>query len=265
VTALASGAAAIVRRDLQVFLSYRARPLTQVLTAFFGLTLFYYLSRLVRVGAFDSPDAYYGFAVAGLIALQLVNALLATPPAAARQELVAGTFERMVVSPLGPVAGLAASLAFPFLFALAVSLAMLAFAAVAFGLDVHWHTLPLAAPLALLAGLSFAPFALVVLALVVVMKQALAGATFAVAGIALIAGLYFPVELLPAWAEWAAHAQPFTPAVELLRWSVTGAAEPGWDDLAKVVAFAAALLPAALLLLSAAIRRARRRGTIVEW
>ncbi len=41
---------AIMRRDLHVYLSYRTRLVSQVLTAVFSLTLFYYVSRLVHPG-----------------------------------------------------------------------------------------------------------------------------------------------------------------------------------------------------------------------
>ena len=40
---------AVLRRDLHVYLSYRTRLVSQVLTALFSLTLFYYVSQLVHV------------------------------------------------------------------------------------------------------------------------------------------------------------------------------------------------------------------------
>src|SRR5713101_8652429 len=97
------GGIAVVRRDLQIRMSYRVSFVTQWLAGFFSLTLFYYVSRLVRVRPFQSPDAYYAFAVVGLIILQMLNSTLHGPPGVLRHEMVAGTFERIVVSPLGPV------------------------------------------------------------------------------------------------------------------------------------------------------------------
>ena len=47
----------------------------------------------------------------------LVTSLSALP-ARVRQELVAGTFERIVLSPFGPVAGITAAVLFPMLLAL---------------------------------------------------------------------------------------------------------------------------------------------------
>lgn len=258
---------AIVRRDFKLALSYRLRFFTQLLSGFFSLTLFYYLSRLVQVEVFESPDAYYAFVVVGLVILQVLNSTLATPPGAMRQELVAGTFERMVLSPFGPVGGAISMLIFPFLYALIMAIAMLGFASLAFGLEVQWTTVPLVVPIAVLGALSFAPFGILMLAMVLVVKQVAAGTTWIIAGISLIAGLYFPVSLLPDWVEWMSEVQPFTPTVELMRHLLVGTPliDPAWLNLARMVGFAAVLLPGAIWVLRKAIRKSRRKGTIIEY
>jgi ABC-2 type transport system permease protein len=263
----AEAALAVLRRDLQVFVSYRLRLITQFLSVFFSLTLFYYLSRLVRVEAFPTPDAYYAFAVIGLIILSVLNSTLGTPPALVRQELVAGTFERIALSPFGPVGGLLSMLAFPFVYALFSAVVMLGFAALAFGMDVHWSTAALAIPLGALGALSFLPFGVLLLAVTLVAKQALSGTTWVIAGISLIAGLYFPVALLPDWIEWASEVQPFTPATELLRHVLvdTPLTDPAWESVLKVIGFTVVLLPFALFVLRKALAVGRRRGTIIEF
>jgi ABC-2 type transport system permease protein len=265
--AYADAAAAVVIRDFKIFASYRTRFAAQLLAAFFSLTLFYYISRLVHVGQFRTQDAYYAFAVVGLVILQVLNSTLQTPPMSLRQELVAGTFERMVLSPFGPVAGVTSMLVFPVLYAMVTALVMLTFAGAVFGVPITWSTAPLAIPVAVAATLSFAPFGLLLLAIVLVAKQAIGGATWVVAGISLIAGLYFPVSLLPNWIEWASNVQPFTPAVDLMRHLLVGTPlrDPAWLDAVKLVGFALALLPLATLAVNAAVQASRRRGTIIEY
>lgn len=265
---LAAGAAlGVLHRDLLIFVSYRLRFLAIMLSSFFSLTLFYYLSRLLEVSSFESPDAYYAFAVVGLVVLQIMNSTLSTPPTLVRQELVAGTFERMVVSPFGPVRSLISMLLFPLASALVTALVMLAFAGVVFGLELRWETALLALPLGALGALAFAPFGILLLAIVIVAKQTAGGATWLVAGMSLLAGLYFPVALLPDWIQWASEVQPFTPATELLRNVLVGTplSEPVMVSLAKVAGFAAVLLPAASWLLARAVRVSRKRGTIIEY
>jgi ABC-2 type transport system permease protein len=258
---------AVVKRDFKMMLSYRLRLGTTLLSVFFSLTLFYYISRLVKVPQFETHDEYYTFALIGLVILQVINSTLQTPPTNLRQELVAGTFERILLSPFGPVGGVIAMLIFPFLFTLVVAACMLVFAATVFSAPIEWATAPLALPVAALAALSFAPFGLFFLAGILIVKQAFAGATWVVAGISLVAGLYFPTSLLPGWIEWVSEVQPFTPAVELLRHLLVGTplANSAWLDVLKLVGFAAVLMPIAAWLVGRAVHTSRRRGTIIEY
>jgi ABC-2 type transport system permease protein len=270
VTAVAQSAAAagaIFKRDLLMFMSYRSRMFTTLFTTAVSLTLFYYISRLVSSDAVGTPDEYYAFVVVGLIIFGVLTSTLVTPVGTLRAELQAGTFERMVLSPFGAVRSIASLLIFPLVLSLTTGLISLAYAGIVFGLDLHWPTVPLALPVAALGALAFAPFGLAMAAAVVVFKQTNAGATLLITAITLLAGVYFPVELLPNWIQWASEVQPFTPAVDLLRHLLvdTPLKESAAVELGKLVGFALLTMPLALLLLRAAIGRARRRGTIIEY
>lgn len=262
-----SAALAVLRRDLTIFASYRLRLVAQATATLFSLVVFYYVSRLVRVEFFSSPDEYFAFVVVGLVILGVLTSTLGSAPASMRQELVAGTFERLIVSPFGAVAGVLSMMLFPFLYALLNGLVTLLMAGVVFDLPVRWSTAGLALPVAFLGLLSFAPFAVAIAAGVLVFKQFSSASSFIVAGISIAAGLYFPVALLPAWIEWTAEVQPFTPAADLLRHVLVGTPlrEPAWLEVAKLVGFAAVLFPASVLLLRAAVETGRRRGTVIEY
>jgi ABC-2 type transport system permease protein len=257
----------IIRRDLAVFLSYRLRFAAQIASTLFTLVLFYYFSKLVRVSAFPSPQDYFAFAVVGLVIFGVLTATLAAAPAMLRQELVAGTFERLLVSPFGAVAGVLAMLIFPFAYAIVQGIVTLALAAAIFGLPLEWPSAALAVPVAALGVLAFLPFGIVIAAAVVVLKQAMAAGSFLVAGISVVAGLYFPVALLPGWIEWASDVQPFTPAVQLLRYLLVGTPlqSSPWVDVAKLALFAAALVPPSVWLLHRCVQVGRRRATITEY
>jgi ABC-2 type transport system permease protein len=265
--AYASAALEVLRRDFLVFISYRARLLSQILAIFLTLALFYYISRLVTVSSFGSPDAYFAFVVVGLVIFRVLMSTFGAASVGIRQELVAGTFERTVVSPFGPVAGIASLLLFPLALAVMLSAAMLALATLIFGVQLEWSSLPLSIPLGLLATLAFAPFALVLAAGVLLFKQAAAGTGFLLTGIALISGFYFPVELLPGWISWMSEVQPFTPAVELLRHVLVGTPleDPALLSVAKLAGFAAVFLPLSFWILAKAIQLGRRHATIIEY
>jgi ABC-2 type transport system permease protein len=258
---------AVLKRDFLVASSYRVRFLTGLVGGFANIVIFYYISRLVRLENSFSPDEYFAFVTIGVLIFTVVTATLTTPHMALRQELVAGTFERLLLAPGGTVASIVSLLLFPALYALLTVMAMLAFAAVVFGVDLRWSTVPLGVPLALLAIVAFAPFGILLQASVVIGKKAPPGANYLILVISLISGLYFPVALLPEWVRWMSEVQPFTPAADLLRWSLAGQplADSAWLNVARLVGFAAVMVPIAIAVMAAMLRHSRRRGTILEF
>jgi len=266
-TAALAAAGAIFTRDWKVFSSYRTRLVSTFISTTVGVTVFYYVSRLVSGSAFPTPDDYFGYVVVGIVILEVLTSTFTAPIATLRAELMTGTFERMVVSPFGPVASIASMILFPLTLGVAVGMVTLGVAAVLFELHMHWATVPLAIPVAALAALAFATFGLLLAAAVVTFKQTNAGAAFIVTGLSLVAGLYFPVSLLPDWIEWASNVQPFTPAVDLLRHVLVDTPMRGSVAVAllKLAGFAAVVLPLSLLVLRTAVDRSRRKGTITEY
>ena len=258
---------AIVRRDVLLFLSYRFRVFSQLATVFFSISLFYYLSRMVHVTTFSSSDEYFGYAVVGIAILDVIGASLAGLAPAIRQELVAGTFERLLLSPAGAVTSTVAMLAFPMLVALTSGTIAITFGLVVFGLPLHWSTAAFAIPVAPLAAIAFAPFAIVIAGAVIAVKQAGRAAGFVVSGLSLIGGFFFPVALLPWWIRWMSEIQPFTPSLNLLRHFLIGTplVETAWISLVKLIGFAGVLMPVSIWFLSASVRWAQRRGTIIEY
>lgn len=259
--------AGIVRRDAAMFWSYKLRVITQSFSLLFGLTLFYYVSRLVGNRAFDSPDHYFAFVAVGLVILTVLTATVTGLPMAVRQELVAGTFERFLVSPTGGALGVFGMLLFPMISAVGLSAMQLCLAAVVFSVDIQWSTAPLALAVAALGVLSFAPFALLMAAGVIVVKQVSGGVVFVTTGMAFVGGFFFPVALLPGSIKWLSEVQPFTPALELLRHYLidTPLTDPALQSALKIAGFAAVLLPASFAILAVAVELCRRRGTLTEY
>jgi ABC-type multidrug transport system permease subunit len=181
--------------------------------------------------------------------------------------MVAGTFERLVVSPFGAVGAILAMLAFPVGQALVVAAVTVGFAGLAFGMPIAWPDILLSPLAAALGALAFAPFGVLTLATMLVVKQTLAAVSILITALSIAAGVYFPVDLLPQWIQWVSEVQPFTPALDLLRHMVTATSTTGsaWADVGKLVAFTAVLGPVSLWALLRALARSRQRGTITEY
>jgi ABC-2 type transport system permease protein len=265
---LTSGAAflAVMRRDLHVYLSYRTRLVSQILTALFSLTLFYYVSRLVHVNGFGSHSTYFGFVVVGISLVSVMYSCFSIPELV-RQELLVGTFDRLLLSPFGAIRSVIAMTLFPMMYSFVLATITLGLGCAIFGLGLHWSTVPLAIPVMLLVLLAFLPFGVLFASLTVVIKQGNVGTSWVIALLSIVGGLYFPVSLLPDWLQTLAKLQPFTAATDILRHLLVNSSlgESPQTSLLKLVGFAAVLLPGSMLVLSSAIRFGQRRGTIIEY
>jgi len=257
---------AVLRRDARIFASYRLRPVSVAISPLVAIATFHFISKLVSVPEFPTPAAYFGFVVIGIALSGVLAAVVSGPQDILRQEMVAGTFDRLVVAPAGPICALVGMLIFPALLALVTATLALLYAVVIFGLRLNWPNALLGVPVAAAGILAFASIGLVLQAVVLVVKQAQAGVAWLLAAIALLSGFYFPTSLLPDWLRWTSEVQPFSPTLDLLRYVLVDS--PLDDPLAllllRIVAFTVVTVPVALYAQVLALRITSRTGGIVE-
>lgn len=256
---------ATARRDAAIFASYRLRLPSQILAMLFTLTMFFYIAKLVRPDAVGPHGAYYAFAVVGIVIMSVLTSALTTGDVV-RMELMQGNFERTLVSPLGPVAGVVAVATFPIAYAMLFAGTTLTLAVGVFGIPLHPLGIPAALGVASLGAVAFACIGLLFVAALLAFKSVM-GVTWAIAGLSLLGGAYFPTRLFPGWLRWTSEVQPFTPTVDLLRHLLVGtrSLQPVWLELAKLGGFTVALIPVSSAVLWYAVRFSRRRGTIIEF
>lgn len=256
---------ATVKRDAAVFASYRFRFVSQLLAMLLTMTMFYYIAKLVRPGVVGPQDRYFAYVVVGIVSLSVLTAALNTTQLV-RMELLTGTFERMVISPVGPVGGIIALAAFPILYAIALAGAMLLAAAGIFGFPIHINGIPAALAVSGLAAVAFTCIGLLFVASLLASKSA-TGAAWAIAGLSILGGVYFPLKLFPGWIRWFSEVQPFTPAVDLLRHVLLGTPpmQAVWLELLRLAVFTALLTPLSVMVLSRVVNLSRRRGTLMEY
>ncbi|HEX3976855.1 MAG TPA: ABC transporter permease [Solirubrobacteraceae bacterium] len=257
--------AAVVRRDMRIFLTYRFRWLTRIVGTLLTLTTFYYVSKLARADAVGNHASYFAFLLVGIVALPVLTGAM-TIAQFVRQELVAGNFERFLVSPTGPVVGILAMLLFPVAFALFLAAITMALGILLFGVHVDLGGIPLTLGVMALGCIAFASIGLLFVGALIAFKSS-AGVTWVIAGLGLVGGVYFPLSLFPGWIRWAGSVQPLTPTIELLRHLLVGTplAHAAWVDWLKLAGFAAVLLPVSTYALSQSLKLSRSQGTIMEY
>jgi ABC-2 type transport system permease protein len=256
---------ATMKRDAHIFLSYRLRVLSQAVAMLFTLLIFYYVGKLIPAGAIGPHGQYFAFAVVGIVTAAVLTSALGSAQIV-RMELMQGNFERILISPLGPVWGVVAVVAFPIAYSTVFSGVMLAVASLVFGVPLHAAGIAPALGVGILGALCLACLGLLFVGGLIAFKSAL-GATWVIAALSLLGGAYFPLRLFPGWIRWTSDVQPYTPTVDLLRHLLIGTRpmEAVWIELVKLVGFALVLMPVAVGVLALAVRVSRRRGTIMEF
>lgn len=258
-------AAASAKRDVAIFLSYRTRLVSQMLTMLGMMTMFFYVSKLVRPGAVGPNGRYFAFVVVGIVTLAILQAAMNLSQMV-RMELLAGTFERILLSPLGPLGGVVSLAIFPVCYSIATAGVMLVVAKVMFGFPVLVWGIPAALAVAGLAAVAFVGIGLLFVAGLLAFKSGM-GASWVLGAMSLAGGVYFPLRLLPGWMSWVSQVQPFTPALELLRHLLLGmpSTESVWADIGRLAGFGFALVPLSAAVLWQAVKLSRRRGTLMEY
>ncbi len=258
---------AVMRRDLHVFLSYRTRIVSQA--ADIGVQPHALLLRLetrARQRLRLAPE---------LLRLRRRrdraderHVLVLLDPRTGPPGAVAGTFDRLLLSPFGAIRSVIAMTLFPLLYSFVLAALTLGLACALYGLQLHWSTVPLSVPAMGLALLAFLPFGLLFAALTVSIKQ---GADRDELGDRADLDRRRACTSRSRCCRTGCRRQPrcsrSRPRPTCCgTCSSTARRAPRFRAaLIRLVAFAAVLLPLSIFALSSAIRLGQRRGTIIEY
>jgi ABC-2 type transport system permease protein len=259
---------AFVRRDFLVAWSYRMSFVSDLLSLVSMTVVFYFVGLLVDGSKLPTYDGtrvtYLEFAVVG-IALGLFMQLgLDRVARAVRNEQLMGTLESLLLTPTSSSIIQVGSVAFDLVYVPVRTAVFLLAISLAFGL--HFELSGLLPAIAIV--IAFIPFVwgLGVASAATILTFRRGGGLIATAtlGLALLSGVYFPIDLLPAWLVGVAEVNPVALAIEGMREALLGGA--GWSDVLPSVAALAGLALVSLALgqaaFRAALRRERRLGTL---
>ena len=252
------------RRDARERRSYLLAGLVEGSGILLTVVTFYFLGELVDRGTSGAvaqlDGSYFAFAVNGMAMAGFLSQTVRGHSRALRAALLAGTLEPMLMTstPAWQVAvGGALYEMTRGLLRLLVYLALgMAFGALAFDVKLSWLPVVLAA-----SALSFLPFGLLAASYTVLLKRGEPVAYLTNAGTLLLAGVYFPPSVLPAWLQPVSSVYPVTHAVQALRSVTSGAGSP-LGPLLWLTGFTAVALPLAAWTFQQSLLIARRRGSL---
>ncbi len=257
---------AFARRDLILDLSYRMWMLTETAGVVAQLLIFFFLARLVGPGGALSGygGAYFPFVLVGIAFSGYQAAALNGFSESIHQEQGEGTLEAVLLTPTSLKTVLAAGALRALIWTTVRLAGTLAAGAWLLGADLSRMNF-FAAGLA--AGLTFAALAglgLASAAFLLVYKRGSPVNAFLNGASRLLAGVYFPIEVLPEPVQAAAAWLPLTHGLEAMRRAALlgqGAGEIG-RELGLLALFAVILVPSGLFILRRAERRAKLEGSL---
>jgi ABC-2 type transport system permease protein len=259
---------AFFRRDFLIAWSYRMAFVTDAAALMLQAVVFSFMSKLIdpqRLPEFGGHRAsYMEFVAVGISLAAFVQLGLGRVAQAIRQEQMIGTLEALLMTPTQPTTIQLGSVVYDLFYIPLRTAAFLVVVAATFGLRFHTAGfIP-----AVLILLLFIPFVwgLGVLSAAAMLTYRRGGSGVGFIGLllTLASGAYFPLDVLPSWAQGLARLNPITTAVDGMRAVLIG--NEGWGHAGSICL---QLAPAAVISLSIgflafrmALRRERLRGTL---
>jgi len=270
VSALAKAWAFLVK-DFRIDLSYRLAFAGNLVFVLFLVSAFYFLAQMLQ--GQDLPalrpygGSYFPFVLTGVAFSSYLGVAVRTFADTIRSAQVMGTLEALLVTPtpVGQIVVFSSLYAF-----LATSLRVvltLAVGALFFGVrfpGANWGGAVLVLALSVVAFSFLGVFSA---AVVLAFKRADPSAGLVQGLSYLLGGVYYPVAVLPDWAQLIAQALPITHALEAVRRLLLAGASlaEASGPILGLLVFTAVAGPLSLTLFWLAVRRVRRDGSLSQF
>lgn len=257
-------------RDMWTAISYRVGFLLSIggsLISVFGV---FFLGEAFGGGLSSSLEpyggSYFGFAVVGVAFSNLMALGLTGISARIREGQMMGTLELMLLSPnrLGVLFFSSSLWAHA---QASVTLIMFLVVGIALGMDFSDANIPMVLASLVLAIFAFNALGLFSAAVVIVIKQGNPVSLLISMGSILLAGVLYPVSVLPGWLQALGQLLPLTHALELVRRSALGGEgiDTLWVPFLTLLGLTVVLLPAGLWACERAVRIAQTDGSLSQY
>jgi ABC-2 type transport system permease protein len=264
-------AVAFLKRDLSQAISYRLSFLLQMVGIFFSVATFYFLSRLLGGAMAPQLEAYGGdyfsFVLIGLAFMGYMGLSMSSFADSIREGQMMGTLEIMLLSPTRLSAILFSSSLWPYLLTTLRVVVYFVIGALVFGVNMSQANLAAALIALILSITSFSSIGILSAALVLLLKKGDPVAWLFGSVSSLLAGVYYPISVLPAWLEPLSRILPLTYALDAMRLAML----KGYSifelhfDILVLLGFTAVLTPLAFLVFRMALKRAKMEGSLIQY
>ena len=264
-------ALAFIRRDFQTQVSYRLDFFLRMAGMLMSVTIFYFISQILGPAA--SPYLrrynadYFHFALMGIVFYPLIDLSTNGMARAIHEHQHTGVLEMLFLSPTPILAVMVMSTLWRYCWAFAESLFYLLAATLLFQARLDWTNILSAMIVVLLSILANAGLGFLNASFVLVTKRPSPLARLLGLVTNLLAGVYYPIEVLPNWLRSFSRLLPATYSFDALRRTMlqgASLADVG-QDLLALGGFTLVLLPIGLVALRYAVRWAKMDGSLSQY
>jgi ABC-2 type transport system permease protein len=262
---------AFIKRDFAQALSYRLSFLLQIGGIFFSVALFFFLSELF--GGAITPQleeyggSYFSFVLIGLAFTGFLGLSLSSFASSIREGQVMGTLEIMLLSPTRLSVILLSSSLWSYILTTIQVVLYLLVGAFVFGADLSNANIGGSLLIMFLSIASFTGIGVLSAALVLIVKKGDPVSLILNGASSLLAGVFYPVAVLPNWLEPLSSILPLTYALDAMRLAML----QGYSiyelrfDILVLLAFTLILTPLSFLVFRRALKRAKREGSLIQY
>lgn len=262
----ASLAWAFLVRDWRIEASHKAGFAFRVFAGLMGVPIFFFIARAVRGGGMvDAFGGYFAFVVVGLAVAAYMSVGIGAFTTSLRRSQATGALEVMVLSRTRFALILLFSSLPGYLIAFLTLCGFVGMGAL-LGVDVGRANLPAAAVALLAATAAFVALGLLAASVIFVTRSGNPLAWVIRAVSVILAGVFYPVSVLPGPFRAVAEVIPLTHAIELFRRSLLNGDGVGelWPELVMLLAVTAVLVPLGLAACHLGLRVARTDGRLSQ-
>jgi len=266
-----SVAGAFIRRDISNDLSYRLSFIMQLGSIFMSVAVFYFLSRLL--GSAVAPELeeyggdYFSFVLIGLAFTGFLGLSLSNFAESIREGQMMGTLEIMLLSPTRLSAILVSSSLWAYVLTTIRVVVYLIVGVLIFGASVESANVPTAILVMLLSIASFSGIGILSAAIVLIVKRGDPVAWALGSASSLLAGVYYPITVLPDWLMPLSRILPLTYALDAMRLAML----QGYTiyqlrfDILILLGFTIILTPLSFFVFRKALKRAKAEGSLIQY
>jgi ABC-2 type transport system permease protein len=210
---------------------------------------------------------YFSFVIIGLAFGGYFSIGLGGFASALRRAQTTGTLEAMIMTPAPLSLVILGSAAWSYVFTTVRVVIYLILGAGFLGLDIAGANVPGALLTLLLSIVAFASFGIIAASVIMVIKRGdpITGLFSSVSF--LLGGVYYPLDVLPAWLQAISKLLPITYGINAMRLALLNGAS--WaelqTDLLVLAGFCVVVFPISLMTFRFAVERARQDGSLTHY